>query len=155
MSRYGAKVLHHRAVDYAEKHAVTIVCKSLTSPGAITGAIVPGQGNARSVTLARDAPVLSRASLGERDNLHALLDKYDISAIGMEDNCGAGICIISDVDFAMRLAALTGTRSVSIGWRTVVTELDSSVPRVHLDDNYERDISSARQIHEQMYPGLG
>lgn len=153
MSRHGAKVLHHRAVEYAEKQAVTIVCKSLTSDGAVTGTIVTGHGNARSVTVARDATVISCASLAERDNLRALLDQHDVSAICMEDNGGAGICIISDIDFAVRLAKQTGTRSVSIVSKTAVTEFDSSVLRVHLEDDYERAIFLARQIHERMYPG--
>lgn len=153
MSRHGAKVLHHRAVDYAERHAVTIVCKSLSSDGAVTGTLVTGHGNAHSVTVARDATVLSCTSLAERDNLHALLDRCDISTICLEENDWAGICIISDIDFAMRLVAQTGTRSLSIGSKTVVTELDSSELRVHWDGDYERAISLARQIHERMYPG--
>ncbi|MER9249962.1 uridylate kinase [Mesorhizobium sp. M0590] len=153
MSRHGAKVLHHRAVEYAEKHAVTVVCKSLASDGAVTGTIVTGHGDARSVTVARDAAVIWCASPAERDNLRALFHKHDISAICMEDNCGAGICIIGDIDFAVRLVKLAGTRSVSIGSRTAVTELDSSVLRVHLERDYERAILLARQIHERMYPG--
>ncbi|MER9282291.1 uridylate kinase [Mesorhizobium sp. M0522] len=153
MSRHGAKVLHHRAVNYAEKHAVTIVCKSLTGDGAVTGTIVTGHGNARSVTVARDAAVIACGSFAERDNLQALLDRHDISTICTEVNDGPGICIMGDIDFAMRLVALTGTRSISIGSRTSVTEIDSSVLRVHLDSDYERAISLARQIHKRMYPG--
>ncbi|MER9770573.1 uridylate kinase [Mesorhizobium sp. M0189] len=153
MSRHGAKVLHHRAVNYAERHAVTIVCKSLTGDGAVTGTIVTGHGNARSVTVARDAAVIACGSFAERDNLHALLDRHDISTICTEVNDGPSICIVADIDFAMRLVALTGTRLIFIGSRTVVTEIDSSVLRVHLDGDYERAISLARQIHEQMYPG--
>ncbi|ANT54519.1 uridylate kinase [Mesorhizobium amorphae] len=153
MSRHGAKVLHHKAVDYAEKHAVAIVCKSLTRDGAVTGTIVTGHGNARSVTVARDAAVLLCASLAERDNLGAFLERHDISAICVEDNCAVSICIMSDIDFAMRLVELASPRPVSIEPRTAVTELDSSVLRVHLDRDYERAVSLARQIHERMYPG--
>ncbi|WP_136617654.1 MULTISPECIES: uridylate kinase [Mesorhizobium] len=153
MSRHGAKVLHHRAVDYAEKHAVTIVCKSLAHDGVVTGTIVTGHGNARSVTVARDAAVLSCASLAERDNLCALLNQHDISVICMEDKDGACICILSDIDFAMRFVELADNRSVAIGSRTAVTQADSSESRVHLEDDYERAISLARQIHERMYPG--
>lgn len=71
----------------------------------------------------------------------------------MEDNCGAGICITSDIDFAVRLLALTGTRSASIRSTTAVTELDLSMLRVHLEGDYERAIFLARQLHERMYPG--
>ncbi|WP_244426283.1 hypothetical protein [Rhizobium mesoamericanum] len=46
MPRHGAKVLHHRAVDYAEQHSVTIACKSLTSDGVVAGTIATGHGNA-------------------------------------------------------------------------------------------------------------
>ncbi|RWN48820.1 uridylate kinase [Mesorhizobium sp.] len=152
MSRYGAKVLHHRAVHYAETHTVTIICKSLTSDGAITGTIVTGRGDARSVTVARDIPVFSCASLEECDNLCALLARHDINTIRVEDNRGVGMCIVSDIDFALRLVAFTDTSSVSIGSKNVVTELDFSVLRVHLVDDYDRAISLARQIHERMYP---
>ncbi|MER8801159.1 uridylate kinase [Mesorhizobium sp. M0998] len=153
MSRHGAKVLHHGAVDYAEKHGVTIFCKSLTGEGAVTGTIVAGHGNTRSVTVSRDAAVLSCASLQERDHLRSLLDENGITAICTDDIDGPGICILSDIDFAMRFIELTGNRSIAIGSRTAVTEADSSELRVHLDDDYERAISLARQIHERMYPG--
>ncbi|MFB9984927.1 uridylate kinase [Mesorhizobium kowhaii] len=153
MSRHGAKVLHHRAVDYAEKHGVTIVCKSLTSDGAVTGTIVTGDGKARSVTVARDAVVLSSASRAERDNLRALLDRHEVGTVCMEDNDRADICIISDVDFALQLIARTGAYSVSRELKNVVTELDSSVLRVHLEGDYARAVSLTRQSHEQMYPG--
>ncbi|MER9313328.1 uridylate kinase [Mesorhizobium australicum] len=153
MSRHGAKVLHHRAVEYAEKHAVTIVCKSLTRNGAVTGTIVAGHGDTRTVTVARDAAVISCASLAERDNLCALLDQHDVSAICMEDNRKANLCIVSDIDIGVRLVSLSSTRAASIGSGTAVTELDSSVSRVHLEGDYERAILLARQIHARMYPG--
>ncbi|MGX9147932.1 aspartate kinase [Mesorhizobium sp. 128a] len=153
MSRCGAKVLHHRAVNYAETHAVTIICKSLTSNGAIAGTTVTGRGDARSVTVARDAAVLSCASVADRDNLRAHLDRNDISAISVKENDGPGICIISDIDFAMGFLPRADTRLVAIRSRTVVIELDTSVLRVHLDSNYDRALSLARQLHGRMYPG--
>ncbi|MCF6114627.1 MAG: uridylate kinase [Mesorhizobium sp.] len=152
MSRHGAKVLHHRAVHYAETHNVTIVCKSLTSDGVITGTIVTGHGNARSVTVAREIPVFSCATLEECDNLCALLARHDINAIRVEDGHGVVICIVSDIDFALRLVALSDTVPVFIGSKNVVTELDSSVLRVHVVGDYDRAIALARQIHERMYP---
>ncbi|MDL2402377.1 aspartate kinase [Rhizobium mayense] len=152
MSQHGAKVLHHRAVAYAEKHAITIACKSLTSEGAVTGTIVTGHGNASSVTVARGTAVLSCRSLAERNKLRALLDQHDVSAICIEDNCGARICILCDVDFGIRLVALKSIRLVSIESRTAVTELDSSGLRVHLESDYEQAISRACQIHQRMYP---
>ncbi|WP_457811187.1 amino acid kinase family protein [Sinorhizobium meliloti] len=152
MSRYGAKVLHHGAVEYAERHGVTIFCKSLTSDGVVTGTTVTGHGNARSVTVARDAVVISFAGVAERDNLCALLDQHDITTIDVEQNDRFGLCIMSDTDFAMRLVKGTGIPRVSIGSTMVVTVLDASVRRVHLIGDYERAVSLARQLHEQMYP---
>ncbi|MER9751786.1 uridylate kinase [Mesorhizobium sp. M0140] len=153
MSRHGAKVLHHRAVEYAEKHALTVVCKSLTSDGAVTGTIVTGHGDAHSVTVAQDAAVIWCASLAERDNILALLNRHDMSVICVEDKSRAGICITNDIDFAMRLAKVANTRSVSIESKTAVTELVAPVLHVHLEGDYERAIFLARQIHERMYPG--
>jgi len=154
MSRYGAKVLHHGAVEYAEKHAVTIFCKSLTNDGVVTGTTVTGHANARSVTVARDAVVISFASVAERDNLRALLDQNGITTIDVEQNDRPGLCVMSDTDFAMRLVEGTGIPPVSIGSTMVVTVLDASGPRVSLIPDYERALSLARQLHEQMYPGV-
>lgn len=108
MSRYGAKVLHHGAVEYAEKHAVAIICKSLTNDGVVTGTTVTGHGNARSVTVARDAVVISFASVAERDNRRALLDRNGITTVDVEQNDRPGLCVMSDTDFAMRLVEGTG-----------------------------------------------
>lgn len=152
MSRHGAKVMHHRAVDYAGKHAVAIVCKSLTGDRAVTGTIIADRGNASSVTVARDASLLSCASLAERDKLRVLLDQHDINAICVEDTYGYGICILNDIDFAMRLVALTGTCSAPVESKPIVTEIDSSRLLVHVERDYEHAISLARQIHTRMYP---
>ena len=154
MSRYGAKVLHHGAVEYAEKYGVTIICRSLTNDGVVTGTTVTGHVNARSVTVARDAVVISFASVAERDNRRALLDQNGITTIDVEQNGRPGLCVMSDTDFALRLVEGTGIPSVSIGSTMVVTVLDASVPRVHLIGDYERAVSLARQLHEQMYPGV-
>nr|WP_153321442.1 uridylate kinase [Sinorhizobium medicae] len=153
MSRYGAKVLHHGAVEYAERHGVTIFCKSLTSDGVVTGTTVTGHGNARSVTVARDAVVISFASVAARDNRRALLDQNGITTIDVEQNDRPGLCVMSDIDFAMRLVKGTGIPPISIGSTMVVTVLDASVRRVHVIPDYERAVSLARELHEQMYPG--
>ncbi|MBY3123143.1 amino acid kinase family protein [Rhizobium laguerreae] len=152
MSRQGAKVLHHRAVDYAKKHAVTIVCKALTSDGAATGTIVTGYGYSGSVTVARDTAVLAAASVAERDTLLVLLDQHDISSICFEEDGRPCLCIITDIDFAMRLVAAAGTRAVAIGSKVVVTELNGAMSRVHLHVDYESAMAHAQTIHEQMHP---
>ncbi|OWO89833.1 uridylate kinase [Rhizobium esperanzae] len=152
MSRHGAKVLHHRAVDYAQQHSVTIACKSLTSDGVVAGTMVTGEGNARSVAIARDATVLSCGSAAEQNELRALLAEWDVCAISIEGASGIGLCILTDIDFAVRRLTLTGNRLNSVGTISAVTEFDSSTLRVHLEDDYEQAILRARQIHERMYP---
>ncbi|MBY2950701.1 aspartate kinase [Rhizobium leguminosarum] len=152
MSRQGAKVLHHRAVDYAKKHAVTIVCKALTNNGAATGTIITGHEYSASVTLARDTAVLAVASVAERDTLLVLLDRHDISSICFEEDGRPCLCIITDIDFAMRLVATAGTRAVAITSKVVVTELNGAMSRVHLHVDYESAMAHAQTIHEQMHP---
>ncbi|WP_028055383.1 amino acid kinase family protein [Sinorhizobium medicae] len=149
MSRYGAKVLHHGAVEYAEKHAVTIICKMLSSDAVVTGTTVTSHGNARSVTVARDAVVISLASVAERNNLRALLDQHGITTIDVNRNDMPGLCVMSDIDFAKQLVAGTCAPSISVQSTTAVTELDSSVLCVHFHGDYERALSLARQLHEQ------
>ncbi|MBX4938849.1 aspartate kinase [Rhizobium binae] len=152
MSRQGAKVLHHRAVDYANKHAVTIVCKALTNNGAATGTVITGHEYSRSVTVARDTAVLAVASVAERDALCVFLDQHDISSICFEEDGRPCLCIITDIDFAMRLVETGGTRAVAIGSKVVVTELNGAMSRVHLHVNYESAMAHAQNIHEQMHP---
>lgn len=152
MSRCGAKVLHHGAVEYAERHGVTIICKSLTSDGVVTGTTVTGHGNARSVTVARDAAVISFASVADRANLRALLDQNGITTVDVEENDRPGLCVMSDTDFAMRLVEVAGIPSVSIESTTAVTVRDASGSRVRVIGDYEHAVSLARQLHEQMYP---
>ncbi|WP_164827470.1 amino acid kinase family protein [Sinorhizobium meliloti] len=154
MSRHGAKVLHHGAVEYAERHGVTIICKSLTNDGVVTGTTVTGHGNARSVTVARDAVVISFASVAERNNLRALLDQNGITTIDVEQNDRPGLCVRSDTDFARQLVEGTGT-PFSIESTTAVTVRDASGSRVHLIPDYERAVWRARQLHEQIYPSSG
>ncbi|WP_164839323.1 amino acid kinase family protein [Sinorhizobium meliloti] len=153
MSRHGAKVLHHGAVEYAERHGVTIICKSLTNDGVVTGTTVTGHGNARSVTVARDAVVISFASVAERNNLRALLDQHGIRAVA-DRRDRPGLCVRSDTDFARQLVEGTGT-PFSIESTTAVTVRDASVRRVHLIPDYERAVWRARQLHEQIYPSSG
>ncbi|RVJ42416.1 uridylate kinase [Sinorhizobium meliloti] len=153
MSRHGAKVLHHGAVEYAERHGVTIICKSLTNDGVVTGTTVTGHGNARSVTVARDAVVISFASVAERNNLRALLDQHGIRAVA-DRRDRPGLCVRSDTDFARQLVEGTGT-PFSIESTTAVTVRDASGSRVHLIPDYERAVWRARQLHEQIYPSSG
>ncbi|MDX8540706.1 uridylate kinase [Mesorhizobium abyssinicae] len=154
MSRHGAKVLHHKAVDYAERHRIRVVCKSLTSNGAIEGTIVTHRGCGRSVTVARDAAVLAFSSSMERDSFRRLLDRHDVSTISLEDPGKSKICLIDDLEFAMQLCARGGEHlPQSIASQTVVAELNSSEFRVHLESDYDRAISLARQIHDRMFPG--
>jgi aspartate kinase len=152
MSRHGAKVLHHRAVDYAECHGIAIVCKSLTSSGDIAGTVVAGKGSSRSVTVARDAVLLSYASITEHNNIRTHLDQHDISAIPVEENGKAGICVVGDADFAMRLIAAAEPGPVSTKSVTLVAEFDPPDLRIHITPDYERAVSLARQCHKRMYP---
>jgi len=97
--------------------------------------------------------VISFASVAERNNFRALLDQNGITTIDVEQNDRPGLCVMSDIDFAMRLVKGTGIPPISIGSTMVVTVLDASVRRVHVIPDYERAVSLARQLHEQMYPG--
>ncbi|CDZ41069.1 Aspartate kinase [Neorhizobium galegae bv. officinalis] len=153
MSRHGAKVLHYRAVDYAEKHNITIFCKSLTNGRAVTGTAITERGKAGTVTVARDIAALLMASPEERDVLSGVLNRDDINAFCIDENEGPYLCIMTDIDFAMQLIARTGINPVSVVSKAAVTELCDTTLRLYLDDDYERAITRARRIHERLYPG--
>lgn len=152
MSRHGAKVLHHRAVDLAERHGVAIVCKSLGSGGEATGTIVAGGEMPASVTVARDAALILYRNATERDTIRGRLNAHDIGAIPVDENGQAGICVTGDLDFAMRLIAAMEIRPASIASRTMVTEFDPPQLRIHMEADYARAVALARQCHARMYP---
>jgi aspartate kinase len=152
MSRHGAKVLHYRAVDYAEKHGVTIVCKSLMGDEVCTGTIVTTCGNnSGSVTVARNAAVLALASTTQRDSLSEVLCRNDINVMSFEENCRPCLWIMTDIEFATRLIALAGTDPAAVGSRTVITDIEGSLMGVHIYADYERAIEMAREIHARKY----
>ncbi|MGZ2433749.1 aspartate kinase [Rhizobium pisi] len=153
MSRYGAKVLHHGAVDFAEKNEVTINCKSLTGGEAVAGTIVTASGhNPSSVIVARDASILSVASATKRDFLREVLHQHNISAICLEDDHSPCLCIITDIDYAMRVIALEGIPTAPVRTRTVVTDLDDPVIGIYWYADYEQAVGMARNIHQRIYP---
>jgi aspartate kinase len=156
MSRHGAKVLHHRAVDYAERHGVAIVCKSLTGGVEIAGTVVAGTGTPPSVAIARDCLLLSHGSAAERDKVHTYLERHDISAIALEHDGKACLCVTTDADFAMRLVAVAGPCPAATGTATLVAEFDGAGLRIHIAADHERAVALARQCHKRMYPdGMG
>ncbi|UWU19464.1 uridylate kinase (plasmid) [Rhizobium sullae] len=153
MSRYGAKVLHHGAVDYAEKNEVTINCKSLTGGEAVAGTIVTACGhNTSSVIVARDASILPVASAKKRDSLREVLHQHNISAICLEDDHSPCLCIITDIDYAMHVLALEGTPTAPVRTRTVVTDFDDPVIGIYWYADYEQAVGMARDIHRRIYP---
>ncbi|WP_342709953.1 uridylate kinase [Bradyrhizobium sp. B124] len=153
MSQHGAKVLHHRAVGYAERHGVSIICKSLQGDGEIVGTRVGPAGEANSVVLARDATLLSFNKVSDRDLACSNLDQIEVGAIPLAtQGGGACMCLTGDADFAIQRLELTGPLPSSIESATLVSEIGSGEPRHHLEYEFERAVDLARRIHETLYP---
>ncbi|WP_192258030.1 amino acid kinase family protein [Mesorhizobium caraganae] len=153
MSRFGAKVLHYRAVRHAEHHGVTIVCKSLRNDEEIIGTRVCHDGeNTPSVVLARGATLLRFANVAERNQACSILERLDAVGTPIEQNGIAYICLTSDADFAVQQLSSAGSLSIFQESSTVITEFAGRAPRVYLESDGDRGIALARRIHDRLFP---
>lgn len=153
MSRRGAKVLHHRAVEYAEQYGVSIICKSLEADGETVGTRVGNVGDSYSVVVAGDARLLCYANASDRDRASSNLDQIELDAIPLTTQDGGScICLTSDADFAIQRLELTGPLPTSVGSVTLVSEIGPKATQHYLELDFERAIALARRIHEKLFP---
>ncbi|MFQ3453911.1 uridylate kinase [Bradyrhizobium sp. UFLA01-814] len=153
MSQHGAKVLHHRAVEYAERHGVSIICKSLQGDGEFAGTRVGHGREAHSVVVARDATLLCYNEVSDRDLACSNLDQIEVGAIPLTTQGGdACVCLTSDADFAIQRLERTGPLPSSIESATLVSEIGPGEPRHHLEHEFERAVDLAKRIHGTLYP---
>lgn len=152
MSRYGAKVLHYRAVRHAEQHGVTIICKSLRNDEETIGTRVCRNGeNTHSVVLAHGATLLHFANVAERDQACSLLERIEVSGISIDQDGTAYICLTSDADFAVQQLRSAGSVPIFHESSTVITEFGGCAPRVYLESDDDRAIALARRIHARLF----
>lgn len=152
MSRHGAKVLHHRAVEYAEQYGVSIICKSLQGDEEIIGTTVGHVGDAHSVVVARDTKLLSYANASDRDRAHWNLEQMNVAAIPLAQEGSVCVCVPSDAEFAIEILERTGEAPASVRPATLVSEIGPGVRRHYLEHEFERAIAVARRIHETIVP---
>ncbi|WP_316399061.1 uridylate kinase [Bradyrhizobium sp. 33ap4] len=153
MSRHGAKVLHHRSVEYAERHGISIICKSLQDDGETIGTRVGHVGEAYSVVVAPNAKLLCYSNVSDRDEARSNLDQVEVGAIPLTTQDGvACICLTSDADFAIEKLKEAGTIPTSVQSTTLVSEIGSGAPRHYLEHEFERAVDLARRIHETLFP---
>ncbi|MFB6421494.1 aspartate kinase [Bradyrhizobium tunisiense] len=154
MSRHGAKVLHHRAVEYAEQHGVAIACKSLEGERETIGTWVSHVGDACSVVVAREAKLLCYCNVSDRDRNRPILSQIGVGAIPLTTEDGvACICVTSDAEFAMKRLERSGLLPASVESVTLVTEIGPGAPRYHVERDFEKAARLARHIHERLFPG--
>ncbi|WP_284283376.1 uridylate kinase [Mesorhizobium amorphae] len=153
MSRFGAKVLHYRAIRHAEQHGVTIVCKSLRNDEETIGTRVCHDGeNTHSVILAHGATLLRFAKVAERDQACSILERLDAIVTPIEQHGIAYICLTSDTDFAVQQLRSACSLSIFHESSTVITEFAGHAPRVYLESDGDRAIALARRIHDRLFP---
>lgn len=153
MSRHGAKVLHHRAVEYAEQHRVSIICKSLEGGSETIGTHVGQAGEIHSVVVARDAKLLCYGNASDRDVARSNLDRIEIGAIPLIARDGiACICLTSDAEFAVQRLDRTGPLPTSVELITLVSEIGPGGSHHYLAYDFERAVALAQGIHKRLFP---
>lgn len=153
MSRHGAKVLHHRAVEYAEQRGISIICKSLQDDREIVGTRVGHVGDAYSVVVAPDTKLLCYRNVCDRDRALSSLNQIEVGAFPLTtQDEGACICLTSDAEFAIRRLEQTGPLPIAIRSAILVSEVGPGVPRTYLEHELERAVALARRIHERRFP---
>lgn len=151
MSRHGATVLHYRGVDYASKHGVDIICKTLTDGGGFSGTHVT-QGQAPfAVVVNPTATVLRYPDPSTRSHAREILKSVDITSAEVAFAGGHALCISNDAEFAIQHLNSTGCRPHSVALQAIVTEFTPSSQRVHLTPDLRCAITLAQIIHDRFY----
>lgn len=153
MSRHGAKVLHHRAVEYAEQRGISIICKSLRDDGEVIGTRVGRAGDACSVVVAPNATLLCYGNASDRDQARSSLDLIEADAISLTSHDGSPcVCLTSDADFVIQRIERIGPVPTAIESAILVSEIGSGTPRCHLEHEFESAVALAQRIHERLFP---
>lgn len=151
MARCGARVLHYGAVEYASNRNVMISCKSLV-PQETVGTLVGSEGDAPTVVIAPYAKMVKFSSYFEQQVALTLLDKLDITCVGMDQDGGQEIYLSYDVDFALSKFAQNGITPLDIAQMVLVTEINKGFQRTYKFQDLEAAVSCAQRIHATLYP---
>jgi len=151
MSRRGAKVLHHRAVDYAQQHDVTIKCKSFR-PEERLGTVIAGHAGAFAVIVHPEAMILQFADAALRDAARTSLETKDLSSFAIEVAGGPSLCLSHDVDFALAVLSDQGIAPLEATSKALVTEFTPSGCSWHVNPDLDSAVAFARALHELRFP---
>ena len=151
MSRRGAKVLHHRAVDYAQQHGVTIKCKSLR-PKEREGTVIAGEDGAVAVVVHPEAKILRFADPAPRDAAQAALETKDLSSFAVEVAGDPCLCLSHDVDFALGALSDMGIVPLEVTSKVLVTEFTPNGCSWHMKPDLDGAVAFARTLHELRFP---
>jgi aspartate kinase len=153
MSRHGAKVLHHGAVEHAARCGVRILCRALR-PQEITGTVI-GRGDfpAVVVTNAR-CRVLSYASDGTRDRaMRELLTRGIVGVKTVRQEMPA-LAIVDQSPTAERELADAGLPALRLDENALIVVFDPARGRRTMLTERDNAGATARRLHAALYPAV-
>ncbi|NQZ11017.1 MAG: hypothetical protein HRT35_28010, partial [Algicola sp.] len=152
MSKSGAKVLYHRAVEYARRYNVKIRCKSLLPSGEdILGSVI-GQGERQSVVVPNaKAKVYQLPSAGDCDSLLQFLEKQQISTVTLEQNHDHYVVVCGDIFDLDGLIASECSSAVSCDAMGMITHIDENGSVEHILVESPQVQSQSQKIHDGYY----
>ncbi|MET4754681.1 uridylate kinase [Bradyrhizobium sp. RT11b] len=151
MARFGAKVLHHGAVEYASTRDIVISCKSLV-PREIVGTVVSGVGDAAIVVINTSARKVKFAGSSEQQVALALLDELDITWVKVTQDEGFDVYLSHDADCAIKKFAIAGIKLLDVSQMVLVTQVDQGRQTVYELKDIESAVSCAQRLHAALYP---
>lgn len=150
MSRNGAKVVHQRAVDWAERTGVRLHCRPLP-PSTGSGTIVGAGPASPSVVVHRSREVWRFPSAAERAEAVGALRGEGVESIEVEEADGTPHLVVPDE--IRGLAELLGAHASKVPGRCLVTTLHEDGGAQHTLVPSDEADAEARRRHRTLYPG--
>lgn len=147
MSLHGAKVLHRRAVQLAEKASIAIVCRH-NQPPFRSGTLISAAGApVQAVIHNPGSVVLAFGNPAEADLAHSVLRAQNVDSARLED--GPHVAVVHcylDLDHFAALHGLPKSRVVGIP----VTELVGSRVITHIAADEQSALELAQRLHDEI-----
>ncbi|MET9652956.1 aspartate kinase [Streptomyces sp. NPDC006460] len=147
MSRYGAKVIHRRAVELARRHRIELVLRDNRPPYDTGTTVGPAGAPVASVVLDRRSTCLRYASEHSADLAFAALHAAHVEAVRLPD--GPLVAVVGGYvdldDFHLRHGLRPG---VPAG--VPVTVLRGAAGTTHLAADGDGALALARRLHDEL-----
>ena len=147
LSLRGAKVLHRRAIQLAEKHGIKIVCR-LNRPPHRIGTVIAATGDlVEAVILNADSITIRFDSAMEADHAHSVFATEGVATLRSDHEIGALVTVVGGFLDLEAFSHRHGIGGVALS-EVLVAEISGSRTSLHLVDGWDAAVALAQHLHD-------